>query len=1467
MYEPITSSFSFLSGGGKTGELIRSANWATTPIGEPQTWPPHLRMALRIMLDAPFPMKIAWRSGYLQFYNDRYIPFLDAGKHPEVLGKSMQETFDGQWDVVKPIFDSALTGKPIESSTLRLLVSNNGFGKPSFTVSTSFIYDENGAVDGLIIMPAQTLGPHLINDQPGLNEKINGAFGDDLSLAEVSKNQKVLEESAIQSPIAVAILKSRDLIIEMANEALLSNIWKKTPAETRGRKLFELFPELNDQLLPASINDLFETGKAYKQSEVLTLIRSREGIKKFYLNYEYAPLLETDGSVAGVMMTVLDVTEQVLARQLIEDAEQRSRLAIEAAAMGTFDWNLVTQEFASSERLIAIFGYPNAKHISHNILIDGFHPDDKPIRDKAVRQSFTKGSLQYEARVIRPDKSIRWVKVFGKIVYNELQRPLRMYGMVTDVTDEKTTHIALEESENRLNVAVNAAMLATYDVDVVDNTVLASPRLYEIFNIPEGAIITRQSIMDSLHPDDVPVRNLAHETALLTGRVEYETRIIWPDKSVHWIKVNGKMFFDENHAPVRILGTAMDITGQKFYTHQLEESEKRFKMVADTAPVMLWMSNAEMLSTFFNKSWLAYTGRTLEQELGNGWLESVHPDDIPGCTEVFTNAFHKREEFYMEYRIRRHDGVYRWTSDKGIPRINADGVFLGHIGACQDIDDQKRLNEKLTKSEARLRIAALSGELGTWDYDPVSNELYWDEACGEIFGVGSSSKSSADLFFSLIEPADLQMAAEKAAMALDPNIAANFDIEFRIKGVASEQIRWVNGKGKAFFANGVAYRFAGTVLDITDKKLALQALQSSELLFKTISNASPVGLWLTDEFGHNTFVNNTWINWTGISFDKQINEGWLSVVVDDDKEVTLGKFTKAFEMREKFSAEFRLRNHQNEICWCLTEGYPYYNNKGNFAGYAGSVTDITAHRTAMRSLKKSEERFKLLANAMPQFIWTGDQLGNLNYFNQSVYNYTGHTEESILREGWITIVHPEDRDENIRRWMHSVKTGEDFFFEHRFKGKNGEYKWQLSRALPQRAANGDIHMWIGTSTDIHDQKLAAEELENKVRQRTAELQKVNEEINQQKDFVEIIIDSSLILVTVFDTEKRIISFNKKCEEVFGLKKENVLGKLFEDVFPAIKTSKTYTNLERALAGETFHESSYRSVVNNNYYESYFVSLKDKNDQVYAVLMTAHDITDIIQSTEKVQHAYSILEEQNKALERSNQELESFSYVASHDLQEPLRKIQTFIELLHRNLDNKEVSEKYFEKITTSAQRMAYLIRDVLNYSKLSTQGENYVSVDLNIILEDVKTDFELLITEKHATITNNNLPVIKGIPLQVHQLFTNLLSNALKFSVNDPVIKIDVHPLSSDDVKTIAGLNNSLPYTHITFSDNGIGFEQQFAEKIFAIFQRLNNRQYSGTGIGLALCKKIIENHFGVIAAESEPNKGATFHIYLPLKF
>lgn len=282
--------------------------------------------------------------------------------------------------------------------------------------------------------------------------------------------------------------------------------------------------------------------------------------------------------------------------------------------------------------------------------------------------------------------------------------------------------------------------------------------------------------------------------------------------------------------------------------------------------------------------------------------------------------------------------------------------------------------------------------------------------------------------------------------------------------------------------------------------------------------------------------------------------------------------------------------------------------------------------------------------------------------------------------------------------------------------------------------------------------------------------------------------------------------------------------------------------------------------NIKYFKSYgkLVVLEDGGKQLIGITT---DITEEVKNLE-------IIERRNKELELNNKELSTFNYVASHDLQEPLRKIQTFISRLESK-DNDRLSEDgklYIERIKSSSSRMRLLIDDLLQYSRTSKSDHNFTETNMNLLLEHAKDDLADSIIESKIEIKADDLPNMEVISFQIQQLFINLLNNSIKYRRKDvkPIVEISYKEVKSKKVKF---LKSSLYkfHHHISFKDNGIGFDQSYAEKIFVLFKRLHGKsEYSGTGIGLSICKKIVENHNGIIVAKGEPNKGATFDIFLP---
>ena len=256
-----------------------------------------------------------------------------------------------------------------------------------------------------------------------------------------------------------------------------------------------------------------------------------------------------------------------------------------------------------------------------------------------------------------------------------------------------------------------------------------------------------------------------------------------------------------------------------------------------------------------------------------------------------------------------------------------------------------------------------------------------------------------------------------------------------------------------------------------------------------------------------------------------------------------------------------------------------------------------------------------------------------------------------------------------------------------------------------------------------------------------------------------------------------------------------------------------------------------------------------------------------QETEDQLRDYEIrLREQIRQLEASNQELERFAFVASHDLQEPLRKIQSFSTLVtgrYGDLFNAE-SQLFMNKITSSAERMSKLIKDLLNFSRLSSNREGFRSVSLEILVQRILDDQELRIKGLNVRVEVGSLPVIQAVPSQLEHLLTNLISNALKFLRPDvqPLLRIQAKPVDGDEyTELIEGRR----YVEITVEDNGIGFDEKYVDHIFNLFQRLHGKtEFEGTGIGLAICKRVVVYHHGLITARSQPNQGTTFVVILP---
>lgn len=525
--------------------------------------------------------------------------------------------------------------------------------------------------------------------------------------------------------------------------------------------------------------------------------------------------------------------------------------------------------------------------------------------------------------------------------------------------------------------------------------------------------------------------------------------------------------------------------------------------------------------------------------------------------------------------------------------------------------------------------------------------------------------------------------------------------------------------------------------------------------------------------------------------------------------------------------------------WYFLRIRPYMTMDNRIDGAVIVIIDIDDHKRSqqlvlqLQASQETQKRFRYLADHAPVLIWTSDTQKLCTWFNKPWLDFVGRPLEQEIGNGWTENVHPHDLRECLRVFTESFDARQPFRMEYRLKRHDGEYRWFLDNGIPLYT-DGEFAGYIGSCIDIHERKQS-------------------EEIRR---LLSAIVEFSDDAIISKDLNGIIRSWNKAAERIYGYTAEEAIGKPVLMLIPEDLPNEEPSILEHIRKGERVDH--YQTIRKRKDGKLINVSLtvspiKDEKGVIIGASKIARDVTERVKAEQMLIENETRLRKLTMALSNSNSELEQFAYVASHDLKEPLHVVSSFTHLLEKRIDPKlEKDEReYLKFIKQGIQQAQILIKDLLEYSRLGREKEKQ-ETDLSLVLNEVLLNLRVIIENTHAVIKSDPMPKIMANHLGMVRIFQNLLSNALKYrSQKPPEITISVESKENEFVFSI--------------KDNGIGIDPQYSSRIFDMFQRLHSKsEYSGSGIGLAICKRVVENHGGRIWVSSELGQGSTFFFTMP---
>lgn len=991
----------------------------------------------------------------------------------------------------------------------------------------------------------------------------------------------------------------------------------------------------------------------------------------------------------------------------------------------------------------------------------------------------------------------------------------------------KKQHILLAESDNRFSLVNEATGHGLWDWDVVNNGVYFSP----VWKMQVGY---RDEEMENdfnnwvklLHPEDKERVLKVVDDYLKNPTEKFIIEFRFRHKAGHylWIHNEAASVKDEKGNVTRMFGAHTDITTQKEAEENIKQSEKKFKGLFENDPSAIFIADPITgLVHDVNPS----AERLMEMsrsELIGLHQSKLHPEDIMQEQVEKFRKLRDQPNISVNSEVLTKAGKRKPVEIK-VSMVEIEGK--PHVlGIFHDVSKLVEGQQKLKQSEEKHRSIF---EMATDAFIIASME-------GIIVEINPSACKMYGYEYN-------EMIGKTAAELIHPEYHSKFSAfikDIQDKGFYEGETVDVRKDQTTFFAE-----VHGSIINFNNQKHMLAVIrdvsekkeQENELILKNIVYELSISANSTaDLAGNLTSVNQSFLDTWGFGSKDEVLGKPIPNFIKYENEA--GKILSGLTAEGKWQGTYTALKKDGSTFIAQANASVLYNSDGEKIGYQSSVFDVSEAVEAEQKLRTSEEKFRNLFNSVSIPLCHVKEDGKIDALNNRFANHLGYTLEDIPSiDQWWEKAYP---DKKYREWVmknwdeavqYSIENKSDIKSDvYNVTCKNGEVRQIIIAGI---TFGKDV---LATFIDVTEQR------------------KAEEAIIREKEFSESVINALPGIFYLFNDQGKYLKWNKMLEELSGFSPQEIAERSPLDYFPDYDKEIIVSAIQSAFKeGESSVEADFMvkgKIPTPFYFTGRTIELEGK-PHLLGVGLDISQRKKVEKEKEKVQEQLKVSIEN---LQRSNEELERFAYVASHDLQEPLRMVSSYTQLLERRYKGQldERADKYIYYAVDGANRMQNLINDLLDFSRISTRGDEFTQTDTNEVVKNALKSLQSRIDETDAQIKIGELPLILADSGQIERLFLNLVGNALKFSKPDekPVIEINAQ-------------NQKDKYL-FSIKDNGIGIDEKFKEKVFIIFQRLHGTaQYKGTGIGLAISKRIVQRHEGEIWFESEENKGTTFFFTL----